>query len=97
MNNQFNHCENSTARAYQLQHRLCAFFMLMSLVIAVLGSATANAGVSSRDLAQHASYSNPQLSPDGKTLVVTAEIDDAPNLVFIDIATRQPTQLVAFT
>ena len=53
--------------------------------------------MSSRDLAEHASYSNPQLSPDGKTLVVTAEIDDAPNLVFIDIATRQPTQLVEFT
>ena len=98
MNNQFNYRENSTTQAVQLQHFLGAFFMLMSsLLVIALGSATANAGVSSRDLAEHASYSNPQLSPDGKTLVVTAEIDDAPNLVFIDIATRQPTQLVEFT
>ena len=97
MNNQFNYRENATAQAIHPQHLIYAFVMVMSLVIAALGSATANAGVSSRDLAEHASYSNPQLSPDGKTLVVTAEIDDAPNLVFIDIATRQPTQLVEFT
>ena len=71
---------------------LCSLILMLSCWCSLAGAQSSTELASA--FAQHASYSNAIISPDGKHIALSVDVEAGPAIAVINVDTKQPISVI---